>query len=340
VTDTKMISAVVCPPGTDGGYCDLNPQQTPERVCPYMRILEVEQRNLTKEEADAARKDPRCDAKYFNMRGGVVVDDGSALAILTGATGDDLARARATLQAGGIVVRDDSYIKNGKVSVTVINQTGKAPFDPATAPKVELPAYLLTTGIPGSSIISPAAVAAAGLSTQPVELVAATSRPPTQVEIDRALGQVRALETDMYVEDGPPIVVDVRIWILVAAAAAITLAAAGVGTGLAAADGRQDLSTLAAVGASPRLRRVLSLSQSAVIAGLGSILGALAGIGAAIAIVVSLNVSMETSWPGPTPMPIELPWLSLAISLVVVPLIAMLGAGSFTRSRLPVERRL
>lgn len=34
------------------------------------------------------------------------------------------------------------------------------------------------------------------------------------------------------------------------------------------------------------------------------------------------------------------PWLNLGIALLVVPLIAMLGAGLFTRSRLPIERRL
>ncbi len=39
-------------------------------------------------------------------------------------------------------------------------------------------------------------------------------------------------------------------------------------------------------------------------------------------------------------MPIVLPWLSLAVGLLVVPAIAMLGAGTLTRSRLPIERRL
>jgi putative ABC transport system permease protein len=34
------------------------------------------------------------------------------------------------------------------------------------------------------------------------------------------------------------------------------------------------------------------------------------------------------------------PWLNVGIALLVVPLIAMLGAGLLTRSRLPIERRL
>ena len=34
-----------------------------------------------------------------------------------------------------------------------------------------------------------------------------------------------------------------------------------------------------------------------------------------------------------------MPWLSLGAALIVVPALAMLGAGLLTRSRLPIERR-
>jgi putative ABC transport system permease protein len=110
--------------------------------------------------------------------------------------------------------------------------------------------------------------------------------------------------------------------------------------GLAAADGRADLSTLAAVGASPRVRRALSLSQSGVIAGLGSLLGALAGLGAAAAVLFALNRAYADLWPAPAPYPIAVPWLNLGPALLVVPLISMLGGGLLTPSRLPIERRL
>jgi putative ABC transport system permease protein len=33
------------------------------------------------------------------------------------------------------------------------------------------------------------------------------------------------------------------------------------------------------------------------------------------------------------------PWFNLGVALLVVPVVAMLGAGLLTRSRLPVERR-
>jgi putative ABC transport system permease protein len=122
-------------------------------------------------------------------------------------------------------------------------------------------------------------------------------------------------------------------------AALIALGATAIATGLAAADGRADLSTLAAVGAGPGVRRILSLSQSGVIAGLGSVLGAAAGLAAGYAILAALNRAKADQWPVDAPYPMVVSWWSLSV-LVVIPLVAMLGAGLLTRARLPVERRL
>jgi putative ABC transport system permease protein len=119
----------------------------------------------------------------------------------------------------------------------------------------------------------------------------------------------------------------------------ITLGAAGTATGLAAADGRADLSTLAAIGAAPGMRRLLSLSQSGVIAALGSMLGVVAGVGSGFAVLAATNLSRAGEWPAPTPYPIAVPWVNLTLAFAV-PLVAMAGAGLLTRSRLPIERRL
>jgi putative ABC transport system permease protein len=80
----------------------------------------------------------------------------------------------------------------------------------------------------------------------------------------------------------------------------------------------------------PRLRRALSLSRSGVIAGLG----------ASTAVLVALNQAYAGIWPSPARYPLAVPWLNLGIALLVVPLIAMLGAGLLTRSQLPIERRI
>lgn len=84
--------------------------------------------------------------------------------------------------------------------------------------------------------------------------------------------------------------------------------------------------------------RGLSLSQAAVIAGLGTGLGLLAGLGAATASLLALNQRYANTWPSPDPIPITVPWPVVA-ALLAVPLVAMLGAGLLTRSRLPIERR-
>jgi putative ABC transport system permease protein len=47
--------------------------------------------------------------------------------------------------------------------------------------------------------------------------------------------------------------------------------------------------------------------------------------------LVALKWREAEVWPAPTPYPIAVPWLNVVIALVVVPLIAMLGAGSQPR---------
>ena len=84
---------------------------------------------------------------------------------------------------------------------------------------------------------------------------------------------------------------------------------------------------------------MLSLCQAGVIAVLGSVLGIVAGVGSAVIILASVNRRYAESWPVQSPYPVVVPWSTLGV-LVVVPLLAMLGAALFTRSRLPVERRL
>jgi putative ABC transport system permease protein len=176
-----------------------------------------------------------------------------------------------------------------------------------------------------------------GLDLRPFGTLATTSRMPTVAEQDQlqaALGS----EYDVSVDRGTA--PDTQSLVILAiAAGVIAVGAAAFATGLTAADGRADLGTLAAVGASPRLRRALSLSQSGVIAGLGSLLGVIAGLGVSIAVLYALNQRFAQTWPAPVPFPITVPWLNLGIALLVVPAVAMFGAGLLTRSRLPIERR-
>ena len=61
---------------------------------------------------------------------------------------------------------------------------------------------------------------------------------------------------------------------------------------------------------------------------------------ALVATLVALNRGYAEIWPAPTPYPITLPLVNVGVALLLVPVVAMLGAGLLTRSRLPIERRL
>jgi putative ABC transport system permease protein len=318
------------------GYCGLTPQLPAEQQCPYAKLPK------SGPERDRALADDRCRAQVPwspGPAGNVVVDDGTDLALVSGGQGEDLARAQAVLRAGGVVVPDPRYVHDGRIDLTIDGADSVT----AKATGFSLPAYALTSGVRGFGlVIGPSALAAHGLSAQRGMLMIATTRVPTTAESDAFTQATTDVNESAWgiVETGPGHAdLDIGLIVLALASGIVTLAATAVVTGLAAADGQSDLAALAAVGASPRVRRFMSLSQSGVIAGLGTVLGLAAGAVGAYAMVFALNRSMmERSWPNAFPLPMGTPWLMLT-GLLIVPLIAMAGAGMLTRSRLPIERR-
>jgi putative ABC transport system permease protein len=360
VAEVYPVSATICPEGSpEWGSCEL--RALVNDACPQLLAWESGQ-SLTLEERRAAADNPACDPRHLYDTTRVQVIDDNALAAFTGASGNDLRAAREVLAAGGVVVRSPLLITDGQVTLAVLRPDPDA--DPEalaagtgaptpgrggvlvwpghTVDYVTLPGHLLTTAVgPGPAVVTPATVARLGLDRDETTLIGTTTRSPTAADEERARLLLQRFEAFPQVERGYQPRYDQTLLILLAASAIITIGAASVGTALAAADSRQDLSTLAAVGASPRLRRGLSVSQSWVIAGLGSILGTAAGIGTSVAVLaVYARQYGEALWPQePPPTPV-MPWSVLLITLIVVPGIAVLGAGLFTRSRLPIERRL
>ncbi|WP_213454527.1 FtsX-like permease family protein [Rhizomonospora bruguierae] len=344
VRDTYQVRDYGCPAGTDPEvYCSLWLAVPDENRCFVDQLTQP----LTVEQRRAALADWRCNASsgkfVFSNNSFPAVDDGTLVAAVLDASPADVAGARRALAAGGVVVADPRYVKDGHTTVVV--QDGQHPdVSEEKLPHLTVPAYLMTSGIRFPTwFVSPALAERTGLAALPSALVAATASVPTQAQEDALRAAVQRIEptigNNIGVERGADPQEDPFLYVLAAAAALITLGAAGIATGLAAADGRADLSTLAAVGASPRLRRLLSLSQSGVIAGLGAVLGVAAGLGVAFAILTAFNRAAVDSWPVMIAFPLTVPWRNLLVVLVV-PLVAMLGAGLLTRSRLPIERRL
>ncbi|HYN96526.1 MAG TPA: ABC transporter permease, partial [Pilimelia sp.] len=323
------IREVACGPAAENTVQMCAMVVLPERLrCPQIRLPQP----LSRADQRAAARDPRCaGTPYSEILSARDVAGGPAVGPLTGATGADLDRAAAVLAAGGVVLADERYVRSGAVTIEYTRPTG-------AAGEVTVPAYVLrTASLPTSFIISPGALARLGLTARPSRVVIDTTRPPTQAELDSFRARLGE-GASVFVERAPQGGNNPLLVLLGAVAGVIALGAAGIATGLAAADGRRDLATLAAVGASPGVRRLLSLSQAGAIAGLGTALGVVTGLVIAMAVLAALNQTQAVSWPSLPAYPLLVPWASLAV-VVLGPLVAMLGAGLLTRSRLPVERR-
>jgi putative ABC transport system permease protein len=120
------------------------------------------------------------------------------------------------------------------------------------------------------------------------------------------------------------------ILLLAGASAFVTLAATGIAVGLSAAESRADVMLLAAVGAAPRVRRVLSAAQAGLISVLGTILGIPAGIIPAAGVIGTHSDTLR----------FVVPWEAMALGCLVAPLAVTVLAALATRSRLPMPRRL
>jgi putative ABC transport system permease protein len=243
------------------------------------------------------------------------------------------AEASRVLAAGGVVVFDARWVVDGHVEVEHVgyDNQNQVPVEKVVA---RLPAAVVPFDDPNrsvSALLTPAAVRAAHLPTQPWATLVTTTRLPTPGEEAAARGAITKTGrfVDLYVERGFVAHNGLALLALLAASTLVTVGATGIATGLAAADSRPDLATLAAVGAAPRVRRRLAMAQAATVAALGSGLGILAGLVPAVSIVAAR-----------AEFPFVVPWVAIATTALGVPLVAALLVGAVTRSRLPLERRI
>lgn len=317
--------------------------------------------SLTGEQLVAS--DPRCAGDGFAQ---VVPGDVAALRALTGTVDP---AAERVLAAGGAVVFDPHDL-SGPASAptavvaldracvgTVANMPARmaAAFTkycghPAPQP-VALPAVLarasdgsLVAGV--RALIPPSVAAAMGVPYQPQMILFDTTRMPTSAEEQRANAAAESLGIDdvLTVEHGYQGTSDTVMLALAGIAAFVTLAAAAIATGLAVTDGEADLQTLAAVGAPPRVRRILAGSQATVTAALGAVLGSATGLVPAVALVEARAHSfVESAADNGSPVHatsyLAIPWWFLIGTIVVVPALAGLGAVAVTRSKVELRRR-
>ncbi|MDX8035521.1 hypothetical protein SK803_35390 [Lentzea sp. BCCO 10_0856] len=332
VAEAHEIKLLSC----DGGPCFAHVRPPQDRECPYS--LDVINREPTKSEEQAALQDRRCDNtgrphRYFGTittpKGFLVVATPDAAATLFNLPPQDIAPTQAALREGKVVVNDPNLVANGQLLIATGVQATTTPA----------PAHAVGQNSAPLAMMTEETARTLGYEVAAFTIFATTTRMPTQAEEDALTAALSGGQYEVNVDRPTESEVQRSLSILALVAGIITLAAAALATGLAAADGRRDLTTLAAVGATPTLRKLLSLSQAGVIAGTGGLLGTAAGVGSALALLAALNVGYASQWPQPPLNPLTVPWQNILVPLLVIPAVAMLGAALFTRSRLPIERR-
>ncbi|MFE6664155.1 FtsX-like permease family protein [Streptomyces sp. NPDC057697] len=268
---------------------------------------------------------------------------------------DDPAAAKA-LEAGTPVLLNEALAEHGEVTLTATHafskkdkknwaqHPGKARTTTDKLKVYVAPAKFAAT--PGISMIMPQRTAERlGLHTEAAGSVYPVAHPPTDAESQATYAALAQVGGSVWVqsESGRGETDNSMLMILTLFAGLVTLGAAAITTGLAKADAEADLNTLSAVGAPPGVRRKLSGFQCVVVALTGVVLGTLSGLVPAVALrLVDLRKALQTMRMDPMESaytPIVLPWATLALLVVGVPLVAGLLATALTRSRLALARR-
>lgn len=239
--------------------------------------------------------------------------------------GHSVPAARRALADGGAVLLDSTLATGHTVEVGV-----PSPRKNRTSTRlgaVVIPGVPSYGGFP-QLYVSTATAAANGWTTHGLMALVKPTASPSNAQLDRAQ---QALGTSVVInlQHDYDSRYSVALLAMLGAAAIATLAGTSIAVALAMAESRADMATLAAVGASPVRRRVHAMGQAATVAGLGT------GIGVVLGTLVAV-ATLSGSSLYPTSAPLR--WLAAVI--FGAPLLAVAVAGVFTRSRVPMTRRI
>jgi len=287
--------------------------------------------------------DDRCLQRFLGLSGAaeghLFVGDARDLALVLGR--EPSAAAVESLRSGGAVALYSQYVENDTFTITWwkgVDAVQAAYATPTGAPLrtaaldavVDKPSHTVNYGV----FISPATADAFDLDYSPGQVVADMPQLATRDQTDALNAALNSLpgnsQGGVYasIENGPPQYATALAWALLALSALISIAASAVAIGLARFDGRQDDATLAALGASPWVRRSFAFWQALIIAGFGTIVGAIIGL------VPSFAISANPH------MPFAPPWLQIGITVIGLPLVIAAGSWLLTRPAKVSARRM
>jgi putative ABC transport system permease protein len=250
----------------------------------------------------------------------VGVVDQAALDVLTGGP---VLEARRALASGAAVVLGSRFGTKPPVVVAAGNDHVRLA---GVGLGADSPSY---AGVP-SALISAQTAAAHGWQVGQAQggVIFVPRHVPDEAAVD-ALRDRLGDNVGVYVERGYEGHYSIVLIAMLAGAGLATLAGTSVAVALAMAESRADMATLAAVGASPRRRRLHAMAQAATVGALGAVLGL--GLGTLIALA---TLGGARFYPTSTPYR----WLALVV--LTAPALGVLVAGVFTRSKVTMTRRL
>ncbi|SEF14201.1 FtsX-like permease family protein [Jiangella alba] len=268
---------------------------------------------------------PECDgcAGWSGSVSAAVADP----AVMAAAGGGPPDQAVLDAVAGGaMVVYDHAFLVAGD-DVVVDTYPADGELVPVRFPGHVAERELAYSGLPGA-FASAETLTAKGFELRTTGSIV-TFDEATPEQLDAALQAIESAGAWASVETPFESERDPAVLALTAGAAFVTLVGVAIAVSLAAAEGRADLATLAAVGAPPRRRRGLAGAQALVVGGIGVLIGS--GLGIYFAYLV---------WPALGAPDFIWAWDSLVLTGVAVPVLAVLVAVVFTPSRLPMIRRV
>lgn len=242
---------------------------------------------------------------------------------LEAVTGEELSQAElAAYRDGAALVLDPDYVRDdGTVAVAFSTQESLAKTEVTEAATDVVSVVAIRRDQPQRQVtvlIAPELADSWGLRSGNWTVVATYDVPLTTAQVDSLRQEADTLsrtgEVSMwpYVETGPPDAAP-WMWLAVGATAVLVVGASSVALGLARVERRPDDATLAAVGATRRLRRGIALWQAAIVTGLGMTTGTVAGI------LPVWGVALASERIYNPPSFADVPWLWLAALAVGLP---------------------
>jgi putative ABC transport system permease protein len=236
---------------------------------------------------------------------------------------------RTALERGEAVVLRPGRIEDGRVRIGLAGARGQV-----RVPAVEVPVDRPQRQLFASIVVSERTAARAGLRPTVTDVVLRAPAALTAeqrgalralaISIDR--GAPPAAAAEITVAGTPqPDEIAATLATLLTITAALTLAVVAIGLALSAAEGKDDDTVLAALGADPAIRRRLRATQAAMLVGIGGLLAVPAGLIPAAVIIVQGN-DIEGA-----PLRFAVPWPAVAVVLLALPAVAAAGAWLLTR---------